>query len=139
MLYNNEQIQEISTEEYFYLTENFELVDSVTTESYVRCLVYNKRKKLIDTVKQVMKNELTEKERNIALDYWCNNMSFADISKKYHLSRSGFYRMINSVKKKLDMSLKYVLFYNDAVKPPSTQEFLAQLKTNFFMGEQIEN
>lgn len=135
MFYKHEQLQSISTDEYFYLTENFEFVDAKTTEEFVKYLVYNKKKKLIDTVKRVMENELTEKERNIALDYWNSKLSVGQMSEKYHMSRSTFYRALDVIKRKLDASLKYVLFYNDAVNPPSTEDFLAQIKMKAYVGE----
>ncbi len=139
MIYNDEQIQKISTEDYFYLTENFEFIDSKMSENCVRYLVYNKRKKLFDTVRQVMNNELTEKEKNLALDYWCNKISVDEIVKKHQISRSAFYRAIDVIRNKLDVSLKYVLFYNDAVKPPSTQALLTQIKTGIYAEEEFEN
>lgn len=139
MAYKNEQLYGISTEEYYYLTENFEFVDAGTRANQVRYLVYSKDKKIMDTVKKVMENELSEKERDLAVDYWSNNMSIADISKKHNISRSSFYRAIGEIKKKIDVSLKYVLFYNDIIKPPSATEFTRQVQANFSMGEQIEN
>ncbi len=135
MFYIEQELQSISTEEYYYLTENFEFVDATTRANQVKYLVYNKDKKIIDTVKQVMANELTEKEREMAIDYWSNNLSIGDISKKYNISRSALYREINAIKKKIDVSLKYVLFYNDIIKPPPISEFIK----NFSMGEQIGN
>ncbi len=138
MLYETEQMYRISTDEYFYLTENFEFVDAKTTKENVRYLMYNKKKKLLDVVKSVIENELTEKERKIAWDYWYYKMSIGDISEKHHISRSTLYRTISVIKNKLDVSLKYVLIYDNAIKPPSTEEFLSQIK-KVYMGEQIEN
>ncbi len=138
MIYNEQELQCLSTEEYFYLTENFEFVDAQTRAEQVKYLVYNKDKKIMDTFKKVMENELTEKERDLAVDYWSNNMSIGDISKKHNISRSSFYRRINEIKNKIDRSLKYVLFYNDIIKPPSTTEFLKEIHV-FSMGEQIGN
>ena len=60
MIYKNQQLYGISTEEYFYLTENFAFVDAETRANQVRFLVYDKDKKIIEIVKEVMKNELTE-------------------------------------------------------------------------------
>ena len=105
------KIREISKDEYFYLTENLEIVDKNSICNGVRYLVYNKKKRLLNVVNKVMQNELTAKERNIALDYWQNKMPIGDISEKYCISRSSFYRIIDTVRKKLETSLKYVLFY----------------------------
>ncbi len=139
MLHTKQELHCISTEEYYYLTENFEFVDAGTRANQVKYLVYNKDKKIMDTVKKVMENELTEKERDLAVDYWSNNLSIGDISKKHNISRSSFYRAIGEIKRKIDVSLKYVLFYNDIIKPPSVSDFIMQVQANFSMGEQIEN
>ena len=139
MLYKTEQLYGISTEEYFYLTENFSFVDAETRANQVRYLVYDKEKKIMDTLQEVMENELTEKERQLAVDYWSNNLSISEIAKKHNVSRSSFYRMIGEIKKKIDASLKYVLFYNDIIKPPSMAEFLSQVNMQISLGEQIEN
>ncbi len=139
MLYENEHMQRISTEEYFYLTENFEFVDARGRSESVRYLMYNKKKKLMDIVGLVMENELSVNERNMAIDYWYKKMSISDISKKYQISRSSFYRAIDVIKNKLNTSLKYVLLYVDAIKPPSKEDFLTQNKMEIFMGEQIDN
>jgi DNA-directed RNA polymerase specialized sigma subunit len=134
-----QELQCISTEDYFYLTENFAFVDAETRANQVRFLVYDKDKKIMDTVKEVMKNELTEKEYRIAVDYWSNNLSINDISKKHNISRSSFYRLIKEIKEKIDTSLKYVLYYNEIIKPPSIAEFLSQVNSEFSLGEQIES
>lgn len=135
----NGQVECITTEEYFYLTENFEVSDARSAERLVRYLVYDKRKKLMDTVRKVMNEELTTRERNIAVDYWQNKLSVGDITEKYDISRSTFYRTLDVIKKKLETSLKYVLFYNDVLKPTSKEDFLTRIKNATFMGEQIEN
>ena len=139
MLYKTEQLYGISTEEYFYLTENFSFVDAETRANQVRYLVYDKDKKIMDTLQKVMETELTEKERQLAVDYWSNNLSISEITKKHNVSRSSFYRMIGEIKEKIDASLKYVLFYNDIIKPPSMAEFLSQVNMQISLGEQIGN
>ena len=139
MLYKTEQLYGISTEEYFYLTENFSFVDAETRANQVRYLVYDKDKKIMDTLQEIMENELTEKERQLAVDYWSNNLLISEITKKHNISRSSFYRMISEIKKKIDASLKYVLFYNDIIKPPSMAEFLSQVNMQISLGEQIGN
>ena len=139
MLNAKQELQCISTEDYFYLTENFQFVDVETRANQVRYLVYIKNKKVMDTMQKVMENELTERERSLAVDYWSNNLSINEITKKHNISRSSFYRMIGDIKNKIDNSLKYVLFYNDIIKPPSMAEFLSQINREFSLGEQIEN
>ena len=139
MLYQNGQVECISSEQYFYLTENFEVVDKDSAEKLVRYIVYDKRQKLMETVRSVMQNELTLKERNIAVDYWQNKMPIGDICEKYCIARSTFYRTIDSMKKKLEASLKYVLFYNEILKPPTKEDFLSRIQKETSMEAQIEN
>ena len=139
MICEKGQLECISTEEYFYLTENFQVVDAKSANKLVRYLVYDKRKKLMDTVRMVMNEELTTRERNIAIDYWQNKISIGDITEKYNISRSTFYRTLDVIKKKLEMSLKYVLFYNEILKPPTKEDFLSQFKKAASMEESIEN
>lgn len=137
MIQTQKRLNCISTEDYYYLTENFEFVDGVTRANQVAYLVYNKDKKITDTVRRVMENELTELQRSMATDYWSNNLSGEDIAKKYGLSKSAFYREIKAVKEKIDTYLKYVLFYNDIIKPPSVAEFLSQMNLQKISGGQI--
>lgn len=139
MLYENSQVDCISTEQYFYLTENFEVADKKSAEKLVRYLVYDKRRKLMDTVRRVMKDELTTKERHIAVDYWQKKMLVGDICEKYCVSRSSFYRTIDTIKKKLETSLKYVLFYNEILKPPTKEDFLSQIMKASSTEAKIEN
>lgn len=139
MIKTHQNLNCISTEDYYYLTENFEFVDARTRADQVCYLVYSKDRKIIDTFRKVMENELTERERNMAMDYWSNNLAVNNISKKYNISRSAFYREIKEIKQKIDTYLKYVLFYNDIIKPPSVAEFIMQVQSNKFMGEQVEN
>lgn len=124
------KIQELSKEEYFYLTENLELVNEETIRNGVGYLVYNKRKKLLDVVEKVMQNELTSEERQLALDYWSGVYSLGEISKKNNIKRSAVYRRIETAKKKLETSLKYVLIYDSDILPHSTTELLSFVKEN---------
>ncbi len=139
MIFTNESIQQLSTEDYIFLTENFRLADKDTTRDCVAFLLYNKRKKLVDTVKKVVENELTSDEQNITLDYWVGNLSIGDMTKKYNISRASLYRTLDVIKEKLNTSLKYVMIYNDEVKPPSTEEFLRQFKGEVFLNNETTN
>ena len=77
----------------------------------------------------------TETERNIAEDYWCNNLLVEEIAEKYKLSRSGLYRTVDVIKEKMNIYLKYVVFYNNDY-PPTKGDFLTFLKNK---GEFFEN
>lgn len=127
------KIREMSKDEYFYLTENLELVDEKSVQRGVGFLVYNKKRRLLNVVKQVMQNELTEGERRLALDYWSGEYSLGEISQRNNITRSAIYRRINSIKEKLETSLKYVLIYDNDVLPQSTAELM-----NFIKEKQFE-
>ena len=122
-------------DDYFFLTEDLEFMDMAIVNKGVKYLVYKKRQRMIDTVRSVMNNELTELERNIAQDYWCNNLLIEEIARKYNLSRSAFYRAVDVIKKKLNTHLKYVMFYNNDT-PPTKGDFLSFLNRK---GEFFEN
>ena len=124
------KIREMSKDEYFYLTENLELVDADSIRNGVDYLIYNKKKKLLDVVQKVMQDELTENERRLAADYWSGDYSLGEISERNNLARSAIYRRIETIKKKLEASLKYVLIYDADVLPRSTKELLSFVKEN---------
>lgn len=127
------KIREMSKEEYFYLTENLEIVDKNSICNGVRYLVYNKKKRLLNVVNKVMQNELSELERNLATDYWSGDYLLGEISEKYNMSRSAVYRTIAHIKSKLQTSLKYVLIYDADALPQSANELM-----NFIKETQIE-
>lgn len=131
------KIREMSTDEYFYLTENLELVDENSIRNGVGYLVYNKKKRLLDVVQKVMQNELTDEERRLAIDYWSGNFSLGEISLRNNITRSSIYRHIDVIKNKLETSLKYVLIYDADALPKSTNELMSFIKEKQF--EQRKN
>lgn len=132
---NNGKIIELSYDDYLFLTEDLEFTDKAFVNKGIKYLIYKKKQRMIDTVRLVMNNELTEMERNIAEDYWCNNLLATEIAKKYKLSRSGLYRTVGVIKEKLNTHLKYVVFYNNEC-PPTKGDFLSFLNSK---GEFFEN
>ncbi len=126
------KIREMSKEEYFYLTENLEIVDKNSICSGVRYLVYNKKKRLLNVVNKVMQNELTETERKLAIDYWSGEYSLGEISKRNNITRSSIYRHIDGIKEKIEASLKYVLLYDADALPQSTNELMSFIKETQF-------
>lgn len=127
-MFQDIKIREMSTEEYFYLTENLELVDENSICNGVQYLIYNKKKRLLNVVHQVMQNELTDEERRLAIDYWSGDYSLGEISQKNNIARSAVYRRIANIKKKLEASLKYVLIYDADALPKSTNELMSFIK-----------
>lgn len=130
----DEKISELSTGEYFFLTENLESVDPKSVRQAVKYLVFNKRRRLLEIVKEVMKNELSDLERRIALDFWDKNISADDIARENGIGRSSVYRNLGNIRKKLEKSLKYVLLYEQSFLPDSAEELL-----EFVKGESVEN
>lgn len=122
------KISELSSEEYFYLTENLECADKKDVEKGVKYLVYNKKRKLLKIVRAAIENELEENEKSIALDYWNGRLSAREIAEKHSIARSTVYRNIDGAKKKLERSLKYVLMYDKASLPGSADELLEFVK-----------
>lgn len=127
MLAQTIKIAEFSVEEHDYLTEYVDL-KSGKAENGAKYLVYNRQKKLLAIVKDIMKNELTELERNIATEHWCNEVSVGELTQKYGVSRSAFYRILDNARKKLETSLKYVLMYDKILLPKSTEEILEYVR-----------
>lgn len=126
------KIREMTTEEYFYLTENLELVDEASIRNGIGYLVYNKKKRLLNVVKKVMQNELTDKERKLATDYWSGDFTIGEISQRNNLARSAVYRHIDTIKYKLTTYLKYVLIYDAEALPQSTSDLLSFVKEKQF-------
>ncbi len=122
----------MSRDEYFYLTENLEIIDKDSIRDGVSFLVYNKRKRLLDIVQKVIQNELTEEERKLAIDYWNNGYSLGEISRKNNVNRSMVYRQIAHVKDKIEASLKYVLIYDASNLPQSANELMDFIKEKQF-------
>ena len=134
-----DRIREITTEDYFFLTENFERLDAEKSAGIISYIVRDRRKKLCDTVKKAFENELSVLEQNIIIDRRDKGISASLVAKKYGMSRSSVYRTVASAEKKLESVLKYVLIYNDSVRPLSVRECLAGIKNNEASGDAIEN
>lgn len=122
------KIREMSKDEYFYLTENLEIVDKNSISNGVRYLVYNKKRRLLNVVDKVMQNELTEDERKLATDYWSGEYSLGELLEKYNMSRSAIYRTIAHIKDKIQTSLKYVLIYDADALPQRADELRKFIK-----------
>ena len=131
----NEGIIEISNDDYLFLTEDLEVLDRATLDKGIKYLVYKKKQRMIDTVRRVMNDELTEYERNIAMDYWCDNLLVEEITEKYNISRSAFYRTVKIIENKINMYLKYVVYYDNDT-PPTKGDFLTFLTQK---GDFLEN
>lgn len=137
MLINEQEnkLTELSSDEYFYLSENLDFIDSSSVEKAVRYIVISKKRKLLRIVRQVLASELDERERGIALDYWARGIPVNSIVENRGIPRSSVYRQLDNAKKKLQTSLKYVLLYDSEALPASADELLAFIKK----GDYVES
>ena len=124
---NSISIAEISVEEYDYLTEFIDFYSGDAIEG-TKFLIYNRQRKLRMLVNKVIENELTEYERDIVTEFWCNEVPAEKLIAKYNVSRSGFYRTVETARKKIEKSLKYVLLYDEILIPKSTEEILGYVR-----------
>lgn len=128
MLLQDRKIMELTVDEYFYLTENLDMMDNSRIKNGVKFLVVNKKRKLYDVVKQVIANELNEQERQLVVAHWCDELSIGEIESEFSISRAKIYRILCSAKKKIDMALKYVLYYEENLIPKNTADLLSFVK-----------
>lgn len=124
----DKRIRELSVNEYFYLTENLDCTDKMKIDRGVKYIIYNKRQKLIEVVRNVMQNELSDFERSLATDYWCHEISAEELATKHQTSRSNIHRYLVSARKKLEKHLKYVLLYDKISLPQSTKELFEYVR-----------
>lgn len=124
----DEKIKALTVDEYFYLTENLEIADRQSIEKGVSFILYSRQQKMVDIVRQVLRNELTDFERKIIKEHLSDGASAAEIQEKYHIPRSTFYRYLNSAKRKLNSSLKYVWLYDSMSVPRSAEGLLEYVR-----------
>lgn len=123
----NVQIAEISIEEYDFITDCIDFSEG-QVKSGTKYLIYNRQKKLVDIVKNVMRNELNKNERDIATAHWCNEVSVGELAQQYGVTRMTIYRNLDNARKKLESSLKYVLMYDKILLPKSTEEIMEYVR-----------
>lgn len=121
----DEKIKALTVDEYFYLTENLEVADKESVEKGVNFILYSRQQKIVDIVRQVLANELTDFERKIIKEHLSDGVSATELQEKYRIPRSTFYRYLNSAKQKLKSSLKYVWLY-DGISVPNSAEGLLE-------------
>ncbi len=124
----DEKIKALTVDEYFYLTENLEVADKESIEKGVNYILYSRQQKIVDIVRQVLANELTDFERKIIKEHLSDGISAAEIQEKYRIPRSTFYRYLNSAKQKLKNSLKYVWIYDSITVPSSVEGLLEYVR-----------
>ena len=125
-------ITRLSVDEYAFLTENFELRNKADVELGVKYLVFNRKKNMLDTIKEVIQNELDENERGLTLDYFGKEMSADELADKYKISRAAVYRNINNSKKKIEKFIKYVVVYDNTIKKYSVEDYMEYIQGECF-------
>lgn len=123
---------ELSMDDYIFLNENFEVADKREVANGVSYIVFNRKRNIINIVKSVLQNELDATDRNIAIDYWGNGLGVNAIAEKYSLPKAKIYRMLKSVRAKVETYLKYVLLYDEYVHRYSVSELMSFIKGEFF-------
>ncbi len=124
----DEKIKALTVDEYFYLTENLEVADKESVQKGVSFILYSRQQKLVDIVRQVLANELTDFERKIIKEHLSDGVSATEIQEKYRIPHTTFYRCLNCAKQKLKTSLKYVLLYDGVSVPNSVEGLLEYVK-----------
>lgn len=121
---SEKQIEELSVDEYFFLTENLEIISPGSVESGMKYLLFNKKRRLYETVRQAVAEELTERERAVALGFWNEGLAAGEIARLNRISRSSVYRILEKARAKLEDSLKYVVMYEKSLKLCSAAELI---------------
>ena len=124
----DEKIKALTVDEYFYLTENLEIADKQSIEKGVSFILYSRQQKIVDVVRSVLQNELTDFERKIIKEHLSDGVSATEIQEKYRIPHTTFYRHLNSAKAKLKSSLKYVWIYDNISVPRSAEGLLEYVK-----------
>lgn len=128
MIAVDEQIKEMTADEYFYLTENLEVINYNTVEAGREYILVNRKNKLYKIVDLIMENELTPFERDLISDYLIKGLSVSRLTEKFGVSRSSAYRTIKAVKNKIYTLMKYVLIYDSEPLPKSVDELQSFIK-----------
>lgn len=121
---SEKQIEELSVDEYFFLTENLEIISPGSVESGMKYLLFNKKRRLYETVRRAVAEELTERERAVALGFWNEGLAAGEIARLNRISRSSVYRILEKARAKLEDSLKYVVMYEKSLKFCSAAELI---------------
>ena len=121
---SEKQIEELSVDEYFFLTENLEIISPGSVESGMKYLLFNKKRRLYETVRRAVAEELTERERAVALGFWNEGLAAGEIARLNRISRSSVYRILEKARAKLEDSLKYVVMYEKSLKLCSAAELI---------------
>ncbi len=124
----DQRIKSLTVDEYFFLTENLEIANKDMASSGVGYILQSRQHQLEHIVKKAIQNELLPIERHIVLEHLGEGVSAVTLQEKYGISHSAFYRALNSAKKKLSTSLKYVLLYNDEGFSGDAEELFKYVK-----------
>lgn len=124
---------ELSPEEYLYLSNKLEFLtadelENGAAESFV---ILKSRENMIKLIRLVFKNELTAEERQMASDYYLQNMKKSELIRKNGMTHKQVNKVLDSAAKKLYMFLKYPLFMRFSIICPPEKIF-EQLKEEKF-------
>ncbi len=124
----DQKIKSLTVDEYFFLTENLELADKNMVSSGVGYILRSRQHQIAQVVRTAIQNELLPIERHIVLEHLGDGVPALTLQEKYGISHSAFYRALNSAKKKLNTSLKYVLLYDNEGFSGNAEELFNYVK-----------
>ena len=100
-------LAELSLDEYIYLTENLEVIEHGGDKNAAAYILARKNSVIKRIVGLVLRNELTQEERDFLLARHISGLNKSEIARKNGASRNYVDRVLLSAEKKLSAYLKY--------------------------------
>lgn len=70
----------------------------------------------LNSLFDIYKDLLTDKQQKYFMDYYFNNLSFAEIAEKYHVSRNAIFNQLKLTSDKLNFYEKKLKIYDKKMK-----------------------
>lgn len=114
-------LAELSLDEYIYLTENLEVIEHGGDKNAAAYILARKNSVIKRIVGLVLRNELTQEERDFLLARHISGLNKSEIARKNGASRNYVDRVLLSAEKKLYAYLKYpVMMRFSLICPPES-------------------
>ena len=114
-------LAELSLDEYIYLTENLEVIEHGGDKNAAAFILARKNSVIKRIVGLVLRNELTQEERDFLLARHISGLNKSEIARKNGASRNYVDRVLLSAEKKLYAYLKYpVMMRFSLICPPES-------------------
>lgn len=119
--YGRKILAELSLDEYIYLTENLEVIEHGGDKNAAAYILARKNSVIKRIVGLVLRNELTQVERDFLLARHISGLNKSEIARKNGASRNYVDRVLLSAEKKLYAYLKYpVMMRFSLICPPES-------------------